>query len=151
MFLFSINQNKNIEKKIICEKYLESKDGNAIDDYKIYCFNGKPKFCMVCVGRNLGRPKYYIMDKNWKLMKINPTGINAPADFTIPKPKCIDKMYVYAEKLSKPFKFVRVDLYNYNNKTIFGELTFTPAGCIDGKYTDKAQEDMGKMIVMRGE
>ena len=35
-------QYKNIEKKIVCEKFLESKDGRAIKDYKIYCFNGKP-------------------------------------------------------------------------------------------------------------
>ena len=143
-------QYKKIDKKIVCEKYLDSKDGNAIEDYKIYCFNGKPKFCMVCIGRNLGRPKYYIMDRNWSLMRINPTGINAPENFTIPKPKCIDQMYQYAEKLSKPFIFVRVDFYDYNDKPIFGELTFTPAGCIDGNYTDEAQKKMGDMINIGG-
>ena len=139
-------QYKNIEKKIICEKLLESKDGNAIEDYKIYCFDGKPLFCMVCVGRNFGKPKYYFMDREWKLMRINPAGINAPSDFTIDKPNCIDEMYIYAEKLSKPFKFVRVDFYNYNDKIVFGELTFTPAGCVDGNYIDSVQEKLGNLI-----
>ncbi len=139
-------QYKNIEKKIICEKYLDSKDNNAIEDYKIFCFNGKPEFCMVCIGRNLGKPKYYFMDRNWELMRINPAGINAPSDFTIDKPQCIESMYDYAEKLSKPFKFVRVDFYDYNNKPIFGELTFTPAGCIDGNYSEEAQIKFGEMI-----
>ena len=144
-------QYKNIEKKIICEKFLDSKDGNAIEDYKIYCFNGKPLFCMICVGRNLGRPKYYIMSKEWELMRINPTGINAPKDFKIEKPKCIDQMYMYAEKLSKPFKFVRADFYDYNERIIFGELTYTPAGCVDGNYTEEALLKLGEMINLKGE
>lgn len=139
-------QYKNVEKKIICEKFLESKDGNAIEDYKIYCFNGKPLFCMVCVGRNFGKPKYYFMDRDWKLMRINPAGIYASSNFTIDKPDCIDEMYMYAEKLAKPFKFVRTDFYDYNGKIIFGELTFTPAGCVDGNYNDSSQEEFGKLI-----
>lgn len=139
-------QYKNIDKKIVCEKFLDSKDGNAIEDYKIYCFNGKPLFCMVCVGRNLGKPKYYFMDKDWKLMRINPAGINAPNNFKIDKPTCIGKMYMYAEKLSRPFKFVRTDFYEYNDKIIFGELTFTPAGCVDKNYVDSVQEKLGEMI-----
>ncbi len=142
-------QYKNINKKIICEKFLKSKDGNAIEDYKIYCFNGKPEFCMVCIGRNLGKPTYYFMDKDWKLMRINPAGINAPKTFNLEKPKCIDEMYKYARILSKPFKFVRVDFYDYEGKTIFGELTFTPAGCIDSNYTYDAQMKLGEMIELR--
>lgn len=139
-------QYRDIKPKIICEKFLDSKDGNAIEDYKFYCFNGKALFCMICIGRNLGKPKYYFMDKNWELMRINPAGINAPEDLKIAKPKCIDEMYKYAEKLAKPFEFVRVDFYEYKNKTIFGELTFTPAGCIDGNYTEEAQHMLGEMI-----
>lgn len=142
-------QYKNVEKKIICEKFLDSEDGNAIEDYKIYCFNGVPEFCMICVGRNYGKPKYYFMDKDWNLMRINPSGIAAPKDFKIEKPKCIDEMYKYAEILSKNFKFVRVDFYEFNNKPVFGELTFTPAGCIDNNYTEEAQLKLGKMINLK--
>lgn len=144
-------QYKNIEKKIVCEKFLESKDGNSIEDYKIYCFNGEPLFCMVCIGRNLGRPKYYIMSKEWELMRVNPTGINAPKDFKIEKPDCIDEMYEYARKLSKPFKFVRADFYDFNGKTIFGELTFTPAGCVDGNYLEETLLELGELIDLKGE
>ncbi len=139
-------QYKNVEKKIVCEKFLESKDGNSIEDYKIYCFNGKPKFCMLCIGRNLGKPKYYFLDIDWKLMRINPAGKSAPENFKVPKPECIDKMYEYAEKLAKPFKFVRVDFYDYESKPIFGELTFTPAGCVDANYIDGADKTIGNML-----
>lgn len=142
-------QYKNVEKKIVCEKFLESKDGNAIEDYKIYCFNGKPKFCMICIGRNFGKPTYYFFDIDWKLLKINPAGKEAPKDFTVEKPKCMDEMYKVAETLAKPFEFVRVDLYNYKDKPIFGELTFTPAGCIDDKYIDGADVMLGNMLELK--
>ena len=35
-------------------------------------------------------------------------------------------MITIAEKLAKPFIFVRVDLYVIQNKIYFGELTFHP-------------------------
>ncbi len=139
-------QYKNVEKKIICEKYLESKDQNSIEDYKIYCFNGKPKFCLLCVERNLGKPKYFYFDKEWNLLRINQAGKDAPENFTIPKPESIDKMYEYAEKLAKPFEFVRVDFYDYKSKPIFGELTFTPAGCVDLDYFEDVDKKLGDML-----
>ena len=43
------------------------------------------------------------------------------------QPKFFDKMKIYAQKLSKNFKFVRVDLYQIKNNEIrLGELTFAP-------------------------
>lgn len=142
-------QYKGIEKKIICEKFLDSNDENAIKDYKIYCFNGKPYCCMVCVDRKFGKAKYYYFNKNWKLMRINEEGMEAPIGFTIEKPSSINKMYEYAEILSKPFKFVRVDFYEYNGKPVFGELTFSPAGNVDDNYTQEAHEELGKMISLK--
>ena len=142
-------QYKNVKPKIVCERYLESKDENAIEDYKIYCFNGIAKCCMICLGRNLGKPAYYFFDPDWKLMKINPEGVSAPEGFTLKKPASIDKMYEYAEKLSKPFKFVRVDFFDYKDKAIFGELTFTPAGCVDLDYTDEGFYILGDMIDLK--
>lgn len=37
-------------------------------------------------------------------------------------------MIEIAKKLSKPFEFVRVDLYNVKGRIIFGELTWIPQG-----------------------
>ena len=42
------------------------------------------------------------------------------------KPKSLDKMLIIAEKLSKPFPFVRVDFYEIDDNPVFSELTFTP-------------------------
>ena len=138
---------KNIPKKIICEKYLENKNKTDLEDYKFYCFNGKAEFVMICIGRNSSeKTQYYFMDKEWKIMKINAYGTNAPENFTIDKPDNIQEMFEYAEKLSTPFPFVRVDFYDVDGKIYFGELTFTPAGCVDNKYIGNAPKILGDML-----
>lgn len=144
--MYSELQYKDVNRKIICERYLKSNNYDSLEDYKVYCFDGKPKFIMVCIGRNTGKTKYYFMDNNWKIMRINKLGLQTPNDFFIPKPKCIDKMFEYAEKISQPFKFVRVDFYECDGKVIFGELTFTPSACVDTNYTKEAQIYLGNMI-----
>ena len=140
-------QYKNIEKKIICEKYLESEDDNAIVDYKVHCFNGEPELCLICLERNLGKPKYYFLDKDWNLLpEVNGLTKEDIEKFNIEKTDSLVSMCEYARKLAKPFKFVRVDFYNYKGKPVFGELTFTPDGCLDETLTKEALIKYGDMI-----
>ena len=40
-------QYKYIDKKILCEKFIECPDQAVIPDYKVYCFNGKPQAILV--------------------------------------------------------------------------------------------------------
>lgn len=51
-------------------------------------------------------------------------------------PAGYEHMLEVAEKLSKPFPVVRVDLYNLNGKIYFGEMTFTSYGAIMDFYSD---------------
>ena len=64
-----------------------------------------------------------------------------------PRPHNLDKAIEYVEKLSKPFKFVRTDLYLCGDEIYFGELTFTPAGGLD---TDIFEADriMGELLIL---
>ena len=141
-------QYKNIEKKLICEKYLENKTNSAIEDYKFYCFNGNPYCVMICIDRDKGKPKFLFFDKDWKFLKINKQSLSKPDNFTVPKPKGMDEMFKYAASLSKSFPFVRVDFYNVEGQTIFGELTFTPSAGMDNGYTDDALILLGNMITL---
>lgn len=140
---------KYIPKKIICEKYLNDGSGFLPEDYKFYCFDGKAKYVMICVGREKGKPKFYFFDRNWKFVKLNKISKDLPDDFSIHKPKGMDTMFNYADKLSKGFPFVRADFYLINGKTIFGELTFTPGGCLDTGYLPEANMLLGEMISIK--
>jgi len=58
------------------------------------------------------------------------------------KPQSFEYMTKVAKALSADFEFVRVDLYEIDGKVMFGELTFTPAGCIEFDYRDEYLTDM---------
>ena len=101
---------------------------------------------MLCTDRDSGHAKYYFFDREWNLLRINKAGLNVPIGFTVPKPDGIDDVFGYAEKLSKPFKFVRADFYLVNGKVYFGELTFTPGGGMDFNRLPETDILFGKML-----
>ena len=124
-------QYKNIIPKLICERLIETEDGGLPLDYKLYCFNGKAQYVMLCTDRGSGHAKYYFFDRARQLVRLNKRGLEAPENFSLTMPEGYDKLFQYAEKLSKPFSFVRADFYLELGKVIFGELTFTPCGGYD--------------------
>ena len=117
----------NINKKIFAEQYLL----DNIIDYKIYCFNGEPKF--IRVQKKLADDSekvnnYYNLD--WTLNDIE-SGLGKHfirrPDFIFEKPKNLELMIKYARKLSSDFSFVRVDFYDLNETVYLGEMTFAPS------------------------
>lgn len=116
---------KGIEKKIIAEQFLND-NGNVPNDYKIHCFNGIPKFILVCRDRysdtglvdDFYTPEWEHMDVK-RPNKENPGGI--------PKPAELSTMLRLATILSAKIPFLRVDFYTLKGKVYFGELTFYPA------------------------
>ena len=121
----------------------------APKDYKVYCFNGKAKYVMVCVGReNDGHPLFFYYDCDWNKLPYSQDAIDHP-DFIVKKPKCLDYLFECAEKLSKPFPFVRADFYLVNDRVYFGELTFTPSGGLDSQRLSNVDMLFGKMVDLK--
>ena len=145
---YSEIQYKNIKPKLICEKLIETETGNLPEDYKLYCFNGIAECVLVCSGRdeNGKGAKYYFLDKCAELKRYNRAGKEAPNDFVLNKPEGFEKLFEYAEKLSKPFPFVRADFYLEKGNVIFGELTFTPCGGFDKNRLPETQILFGNKI-----
>lgn len=86
-------------------------DSDNFTDYKFYCYNGVADCVMVCLERNTGDTKFYFFDKEWNRKRYNKRRRLAPENFTLPNPKHIDEMSKIAEKLSKGYPYVRIDLY----------------------------------------
>lgn len=139
-------QYKKIKRKIICEKYIDMGEKKLPTDYKIYCFNGKAKVILVMNDRDTKVTREFYNEK-WE--RIHLRDYEGSPDVPTDKPNNLEEMLKYAEILSNPFEFVRVDLYDVNGKVIFGELTFTPTGCM-AKYTDEASKMMGDWIELKG-
>lgn len=135
-----------IKPRIICERFLDDLSGGVPADYKVYCFGGKAHCTMACTTRSInGRAKYDFYDREW-MNKLPYSKSSLLAIRSISKPEAYEEIIEAAERLSKPFPFVRMDFYSINGKAILGEMTFTPAGCIDPGYTEVAQYELGKMI-----
>ena len=116
-------QYKGIPPKILCEELLEDDNKNGLLDYKIWCFNGKPKFIEIINGPFTARQCAYY-DLDWKKMDLR---IGYPLNKNeIPSPAELNEMLSIAQSLSDGIPYVRVDLYNIKGRVIFGEMTFTP-------------------------
>lgn len=112
-------------RRLIVENYLEDQaQGQDIDDFKFFCFNGKYKVLEWHKDRNTNHSAAHY-DENLKYLPEFYTYKNMHSDH--PLPDNIKEMVRVAETLSEGFPFVRVDLYNVNGKIYFGEMTFYPA------------------------
>ena len=128
-----------IKRKAFVEEYL----GRDINNYKFFCYDGIPR--LTYVHQDINGQKYRtFFDMDWKPLELScgfpphPTAINQ-------KPKNFELMKMYSRKLSKPFIFVRVDFYEFNNEVRLGELTFTP---MNGYYlcNEKNDIELGKYL-----
>lgn len=136
-----------IKPLIICEQFLEDESGNPPVDYKMFCFHGKVHCTMVCTGRYSADLRFDYFDREWNKRLLYGSKL-APPDKKIVRPASYEEMVFTAERLSRPFPFVRVDMYDVRGKAYFGEMTFTPNGCIDTGLSDEAQKNMGELIVL---
>ncbi len=140
-------QYKGMRPCVIAEQLLPApKGGSTLVDYKIWCFNGKAHYIWVCSDRSKDGNSAHVMtyDLDW----------NSHPEFSVftsdylrgevkPRPKNLNKMIEIAERLSKGFPELRVDLYNIDGKIFFGELTFTSQGGLMGFYTEEFLDTLG--------
>ena len=120
------NAYVDVQPKILAEEYLEGFD-DTLTDYKFMCFNGKAEMLFVVADRKK-KMCVNFYDLDWNLLPF--TRVYPNTDYPLPKPKNFDLMLELANKLAKPFPFVRVDFYESadGEKVYVGELTFYPGG-----------------------
>jgi len=144
-------QYKNIKPRIIIEKLLMDKNGEVPDDYKFHCFNGKVEFIQVDTGR-FSNHKRSFFNIDWKLLPFTWCGTkNGNPSYlinnNISKPDLLKEMIGFAQKLSKNFNYVRVDLYSLDNKIYFGELTFTHGSGFESFFPNKYDAIYGEKLI----
>jgi len=121
---------KDVKPRIICEKLMVDESGIELKDYKLFCFNGNPKFVLVDFDRINGH-KRNIYNTDWQSVPFVMNRFYPDPDVTFSKPACFDEMLDIASQLSRDHPFLRVDFYIINEELFIGELTFFPgAGLI---------------------
>lgn len=132
---------KDMPKRIIIEKYLEDETGE-LRDYKIFCFNGIPRFVQVDIGRFAKHHVRNFYDLNWNLLDIT-DDVGYDSTLNVSKPQALNKMIQISKTLSKPFQFVRVDFYEVNKKPYIGEMTFFHMGGNTGIKSEEWEKTIG--------
>ena len=115
---------KNVKPRIIAEKYMEDSSTQDLRDYKIFTFDGVARALFVATDRDKREEtKFDFFDMDFKHLPFTNGHPNAQDE---PKrPETLDKMRALAEKLSEGIPEVRVDFYEVNGRTYFGEMTFS--------------------------
>lgn len=138
-----------IKPCIIAEELLDSStqpcNSTSMVDYKIWCFDGEPKWTWCTWNRAKYNANVAIYDMNWQFhpeWSIWTSHYMMP-EIQMPKPACFDKMMDVARKLSAGFPQVRVDLYEVNGHIYFGEYTFSSQGGFMDFYTQNFLDLMG--------
>lgn len=110
---------KSVKPRIIAEPLLQGE----INDYKFFCFDGRPELMFVATDRAAEEEtKFDFFDMQYHHLDIrngHPNAAVAPS-----KPLRFEEMKALAAKLSKGIPHVRMDFYEIDGKIYFGEYTF---------------------------
>lgn len=125
-----------LKPKIIIEPLLFNDDN--IKDYKIFCNNGVAKAIQVDFNRSFDHSRsVYTLD--WK--KLNMSIDFKMNNFELKKPSNLSEMILLAEKVSKYFSFIRIDMYSNNNEIFIGEITHIHGGACEKFIPNKFETE----------
>lgn len=113
---------KNVKPRIIAEPYLTDESNSELKDYKVFAFNGEPKFIEVDFDRFTDH-KRNIYSVDWELIDAEIEYKSSKAH-VIPKPEKLQEMLILSKKLSEGMPHVRTDFYCTKDRVLFGEMTF---------------------------
>lgn len=137
---------KNVKRKIIAEKFMENTNGDELVDYKLFCFNGVPKFVMLNSNRfREDGVKTDIYDMCWNHMEMQDGHYPYVGDVFL-KPAELDNMVLISKILSEGIPFVRVDFNIWNRKIYMGELTFYHSAGFEKFRPEKWDDVLGGWI-----
>lgn len=132
---------------VIIEEYLA--DPQDIDEFKIYCFDGEPRYLYRYSGhfedgKNMYTKypiRFYTSD--WKALdvRLGNFGLEEKKE----APYCFDEMKEIARKLSKDFSFVRVDFFVTSSNFYVAEMCFNPLTGLEPYYPDEFDIELGSL------
>ncbi len=124
-----------IEPGVLVEQFIGN--GQALPvDYKFYVFGGRVQYVQVHLQRE-HRHRWILFDRTWA--RLTP----GSRDLGLDRPKSLPRMIEAAETLALEFDFVRVDMYEHDERPLFGEMTFYPGSGLDPFSPRSLDEAMG--------
>lgn len=143
-----------IKPCIIAEKLLDVStqpcNSNSLVDYKIWVFQGKPKFIWCTWNRKKYHANVALYDMDWKFHPEWSVWTNhylKPVE-QIPRPREFNRLIEIAGELGKGQPAARIDLYIVDDRIYFGEITMTSQGGYQDFYTQEFLDKLGELTVL---
>lgn len=134
---------RDLPRLLIAEEMLRNRNDDIPRDYKLFCFHGRVEMIQVDFGRfEDQRRNLYTPD----FKKLDVRNLCQQTEKKIDPPDALQKMIELAETLSKPFNFIRVDLYDLAGRIYFGELTNFPGNGFSAYEPDSFDFDLGEKL-----
>ena len=134
---------RHLTPKIIVEEFF-SKDGRyPPPDYKIFCFHGVPKLIQVDSNRFTDHTRN-LYDVSWNRLPVRL--LYPPSPDGDARPPELEEMLGVASRLSRPFSFIRVDMYAIGGQIRVGELTNCPGSAGEKISPPSAAIALGKLF-----
>ena len=134
---------KDITPRLFAEEYFgDPSNSGVLRDYKIHCFSGVPRFVQVYSDR------WNKITETWFTTaweRVDMWYLSPPKE-GLGRPAKLNDMLALAAKLSKPFPYVRIDLYVAGDQILVGEFTFRPYGGFMKWKPDEADFELGRML-----
>ena len=130
-----------IPRRIIIEEFLQDKNGEIPQDYKLFVFNGHCRYIQVDGGRFSNRTQDFFQP-DWTHLPMS--GGPPFATEPIAPPAQLNEMIDIAQRLGVETDFVRVDLYVLDDRVVVGELTNYPAGGESPFYPETFNTEFGR-------
>lgn len=130
-----------ISRKIFAEEFMEPENPAPPPDYKFHCSSGKVGFVHFLYDRGVDTKEQTLTPEGRDLEFRLSLHYKKGNDFK--RPKNWTHLIAAAEKLAENFKYVRIDLYQSQDRIYLGEMTFWPHA---GLYKGDGQEKLGEFI-----
>ena len=129
-----------VTPRLFTERLLEPN----ITDYKFHCVHGKIAWVQVIADRRNGAKETILApDGRATWLHFDHNMRHAPDAKVFPGDLAWFELTQLAQKLAKPWRYVRVDLFWSDGRAWFGELTFWP---LAGAYRTKDEPAFGELL-----
>ena len=136
---------KDVKPRIIAEQFMQDRDYETLNVFKIFNFNGEPKIIQTIQNDKTENETIDYFDTDWNLLELKQNFPNSKTP--LQRPETLNEMLNVARVLSKnTAPFIRTDFYEINGKVYFSEFTFYSDSGF-AKFTPESWEiSLGELI-----
>jgi hypothetical protein len=137
------DQYYRITPRLLIEELLDDGYPDGPLDYRFFCFDGSPVLVQVS---DHSHAVHLFFDLEWNPLEM--WAREADVFYPVSRPSNLAEMTRAAATLSEGFDFVRVDLYSVADRTLVGELTFTPNRGLKPFHPESVEHALGHLWVL---